>query len=69
MAMYRTANGEVGELEQVAVAEVTTADNVKKYATLKDAVNAAADGGTVTLLKNVDLGNGYINIAKKLTWT
>ena len=31
------------------------------------AVNAAKDGETVTLLKDVDLGSGYVNIAKKLT--
>ena len=65
----QNANGEVGKLEQVAVAEVAAADGSKttKYASLTGAVNAAKDGETVTLLKDVDLGSGYVNIAKKLT--
>ena len=65
----QNANGEVGKLEQVAVAEVAAADGstTTKYASLTGAVNAAKDGETVTLLKDVDLGSGYVNIAKKLT--
>ena len=65
----QNANGEVGKLEQVAVAEVVAADGstTTKYASLTGAVNAAKDGETVTLLKDVDLGSGYVNIAKKLT--
>ena len=37
------------------------------HISLTGAVNAAKDGETVTLLKDVDLGSGYVNIAKKLT--
>ena len=37
------------------------------YATLKGAITAAQAGETVTLLKDIDLGSGYINIEKKLT--
>ncbi len=50
----QNANGEVGRLDEVAVAEATTAEGTKKYATLKDAVDAAVDGSTVKLLKTVN---------------
>ena len=61
----QNANGEVGKLDEVAVAEVTTADGTKKYETLQKAVAAAADGGTVTLLKDVTL-TSKLTIGKKV---
>ena len=59
-------NGEVGELEQVAVAEVTTADGSKttKYETLQKAVDAAVDGDTVKLLDNIVL-DACVTVANK----
>lgn len=48
--------------EEDCVAEI----NGKYYKSLSDAITSAKNGDTVTLLKNVDLGNGYININKKL---
>ena len=53
--VVQNANGEVGKLEQVAVAEATTKDGAKKYETLQKAVDAAVDGGTVKLLDNIVL--------------
>ena len=61
----QNANGEVGELEQVAVAEATTADGVKKYATLKEAVEKAGDNSTITLLKDTEGAGIVIDTSKK----
>ena len=50
----QNANGEVGKLNDVAVAEITTADGTtNKYETLQKAITAAQNGDTVKLLKTV----------------
>lgn len=55
----------VGEAD--AVASITTGGNTTYYLTLQDAVNAAKDGDTVTLLKDVNAGNSWILISKAIT--
>lgn len=50
----QNANGEVVKLNDVAVAEVTTADGTtNKYETLQKAIAAVEENGTVTLLRDV----------------
>ncbi len=50
----QNANGEVRKLDEVAVAEITTADGTtNKYETLQKAITAAQNGDTVKLLKTV----------------
>ena len=50
------------------VASVTTSDDViTNYTSLDDALNAAQDGDTVTLLSDVDLGETYVTIDKSIT--
>ena len=50
----QNANGEVGKLNDVAVAEVTTADGTtNKYETLQKAIADVEENGTVTLLRDV----------------
>ena len=51
------------------VASVTTSNGVtNNYTSLDDALDAAQDGDTVTLLSNVDLGETYVTIDKSITF-
>ena len=51
------------------VASVTTSGGVtNNYTSLDDALNAAQDGDTVTLLSDVDLGETYVTISKSITF-
>ena len=51
------------------VASVTTSDSViTNYTSLDDALNAAQNGDTVTLLSDVDLGETYVTINKSITF-
>ena len=51
------------------VASVTTSGGVtNNYTSLDDALNAAQDGDTVTLLSDVDLGETYVTIGKSITF-
>ena len=51
------------------VASVTTSSGVtNNYTSLDDALDAAQDGGTVTLLSDVDLGETYVTISKSITF-
>lgn len=51
------------------VASVTTSSGVtNNYTSLDDALNAAQDGDTVTLLSDVDLGETYVTINKSITF-
>ena len=51
------------------VASVTTSSGVtNNYTSLDDALNAAQDGDTVTLLSDVDLGKTYVTISKSITF-
>ena len=51
------------------VASVTTSGGVtNNYTSLDDALNAAQDGDTVTLLSDVDLGETYVTINKSITF-
>ena len=51
------------------VASVTTSSGVtNNYTSLDDALNAAQDGDTVTLLSDVDLGETYVTIGKSITF-
>ena len=51
------------------VASVTTSSGVtNNYISLDDALNAAQDGDTVTLLSDVDLGETYVTIGKSITF-
>ena len=51
------------------VASVTTnGGETNDYTSLGDALNAAKDGDTVTLLSDVDLGETYVTIGKSITF-
>ncbi|MCC2177696.1 S-layer homology domain-containing protein [Agathobaculum butyriciproducens] len=51
------------------VASVTTSSGVtNNYTSLDDALNAAQNGDTVTLLSDVDLGETYVTIDKSITF-
>ena len=51
------------------VASVTTSSGVtNNYTSLDDALNAAQDSDTVTLLSDVDLGETYVTIGKSITF-
>ena len=51
------------------VASVTTSSGVtNNYTSLDDALDAAKDGDTVTLLSDVDLGETYVTIDKSITF-
>ena len=50
------------------VASVTTGGKTVSYTSLDDALNAAQNGDTVTLLSNVDLGETYVTIDKSITF-
>ena len=51
------------------VASVTTSSGItNNYTSLDDALNAAQDGDTVTLLSDVDLGETYVTIDKSITF-
>ena len=51
------------------VASVTTSGGVtNNYTSLDDALNAAQNGDTVTLLSDVDLGETYVTISKSITF-
>ena len=50
------------------VASVTTGGETVSYTSLDDALNAAQDGDTVTLLSDVDLGETYVTIGKSITF-
>ena len=51
------------------VASVTTSSGVTtNYTSLDDALNAAQNGDTVTLLSDVDLGETYVTISKSITF-
>ena len=50
------------------VASVTTGGETVSYTSLDDALNAAQDGDTVTLLSDVDLGETYVTINKSITF-
>ena len=51
------------------VASVTTSNGVNtNYTSLGDALDAAQDGDTVTLLSDVDLGETYVTINKSITF-
>ena len=50
------------------VASVTTGGETVSYTSLDDALNAANDGDTVTLLSDVDLGETYVTISKSITF-
>ena len=51
------------------VASVTTSSGVtNNYTSLDDALDAAQDGDTVTLLSDVDLGETYVTIDKSITF-
>ena len=51
------------------VASVTTSNGVtNNYTSLDDALDAAQDGDTVTLLSDVDLGETYVTIDKSITF-
>lgn len=52
-----------------AAASVTTSSGVtNNYTSLDDALNAAQDGDTVTLLSDVDLGETFVTINKSITF-
>ena len=60
--------------ETTAVAQITKGTETKYYTTLKEAVNAAENGDTVTLLKNITLNRqnapvnqGAIDITRNIT--
>ena len=50
------------------VASVTSDAQSTNYTSLDDALNAAQDGDTVTLLSDVDLGETYVTISKSITF-
>lgn len=50
------------------VASVTTGGETVSYTSLDDALDAAQDGDTVTLLSDVDLGETYVTISKSITF-
>ncbi len=50
------------------VASVTTGGETVSYTSLDDALNAAQNGDTVTLLSDVDLGETYVTIGKSITF-
>ena len=51
------------------VASVTMSNGeTTNYTSLDDALNAAKDGDTVTLLSDVDLGETYVTIGKSITF-
>ena len=51
------------------VASVTMSDGkTNNYTSLDDALNAAQNGDTVTLLSDVDLGETYVTISKSITF-
>ena len=50
------------------VASVTTGGETVSYTSLDDALNAAQDGDTVTLLSDVDLGETSVTIDKSITF-
>ncbi|WP_455192720.1 YDG domain-containing protein [Gemmiger sp.] len=50
------------------VASVTSDAQSTNYTSLDDALNAAQDGDTVTLLSDVDLGETYVTINKSITF-
>ena len=50
------------------VASVTNDAQSTNYASLDDALNAAQNGDTVTLLSDVDLGETYVTINKSITF-
>lgn len=50
------------------VASVTTGGKTVSYTSLDDALNAAQNGDTVTLLSDVDLGETYVTIDKSITF-
>ena len=50
------------------VASVTTGGETVSYTSLDDALNAAQNGDTVTLLSDVDLGETYVTINKNITF-
>lgn len=53
----------------VEAASVTTSSGVtNNYTSLDDALNAAQNGDTVTLLSDVDLGETYVTIDKSITF-
>ena len=61
----QNSNGTVGTLDKVAVAEVVGGN---KYATLADAIDAATEGATVMLLKDVTNQSTFnINGGKKIS--
>ena len=56
-----------GSVEKLGVGNAVAQIGEKYYDTLAAAVNAAADGDKVTLLKDLDLGNDRITIKKAIT--
>ena len=50
------------------VASVTNDAQSTNYTSLDDALNAAQNGDTVTLLSDVDLGETYVTISKSITF-
>ena len=50
------------------VASVTTGGETVSYTSLDDALNAAQNGDTITLLSDVDLGETYVTIGKSITF-
>ena len=50
------------------VASVTSDAQSTNYTSLDDALNAAQNGDTVTLLSDVDLGETYVTISKNITF-
>ena len=50
------------------VASVMDVGETVNYTSLDDALNAAQDGDTVTLLSDVDLGETYVTIGKSITF-
>ncbi len=64
---YKWAAAEEGTQMLVPVEYVAQIGS-KKYETLAEAIEAATDGAnTITLLKDIDLGNEYVNLNKAVT--
>ena len=60
--------GEDSNTDYVASVTTSGGESTTSYTSLDDALNAAQDGDTVTLLSDVDLGETYVTISKSITF-
>lgn len=60
--------GEDSNTDYVASVTTSGGESTTSYTSLDDALDAAKDGDTVTLLSDVDLGETYVTISKSITF-